>query len=263
MIVRKEQNGWLLINQPTHSWLAGRLAAAWGNAEFAYPTPGAAVILATHLHDIGWLSADASPRLTEDGNPVNFLDTTLAETIPVWRLAVWQVAVLDPFAALLVSKHASKIYERRLERAADPPESRNEIKFLLAEQESFRAELRSRLVNHVVYSPASQAAPLNYAYRWLRVCDLMSLFLCASDFPKSGEISEVPGRFPDEFVSIHYDRPAPFTLTLEPSPFSEPELQFTIQTRWLPFSSFDSQASFKSVLEQAPWHPQTARISSA
>jgi len=262
MIVRKEQDGWLLINQPTHAWLAGRLAAAWGNADFAYPTPRAAVILATHLHDIGWLSTDESPRLGKDGTPVNFLDATLAETIPIWRLAVRQVAVLDPFAALLVSKHASKIYDRRLERGADPSESRNEIMSLLAEQESFRDELRSRLVGHVVYNPASHTAPLNYAYRWLRVCDLVSLYLCASDFPKSGEISEVPGRFPDEFVSIQYDRPAPFTLTLKPSPFSEPELQFTIQTRLLPYSSFNSQSSFKEMLEQAPWRPQTARISS-
>lgn len=261
MIVRREQAGWLFITQPAHAWLAGRLAAAWGNGDFAYPSPRSAVIMATHLHDIGWLRPDESPRLDADGHPVNFLDSTLLETIPIWRLAVRQVSELDPYAALLVSKHASTIYRRRLERGADPPELHGETRALLAEQESFQDDLRSRLAGHPIYGPASQVTPLNFAYRWLRVCDLMSLFLCASNFPLSGEITEVPGRFPDEFVIIQYDRPQPFTLTLKPCPFAETNLQFTIQTRWLPDASFHDQASFKTALEQAPWRPQTISIS--
>jgi hypothetical protein len=55
MITRPEGNGLLLISQPAHAWLAGKLAAAWGNGDFVRPWPFEAVILATRLHDIGWL----------------------------------------------------------------------------------------------------------------------------------------------------------------------------------------------------------------
>jgi hypothetical protein len=55
MICRPHAAGWLFISQPAHAWMAGELATAWGNAQFALPTPREAVILATRLHDIGWL----------------------------------------------------------------------------------------------------------------------------------------------------------------------------------------------------------------
>ena len=204
MIVRGEDGGWQLISQPAHAWLAGSLAAAWGNDVFAKPSPFEAVILATRLHDIGWLAWDASPRLGKDGRPVNFFDTTLAETIPIWRRAVRQVALIDPYAALLVSKHASTIYRRRLERAADPPELRSEVKTQLAEQAAVQESFCLRLVDHPDYGPAVGQDHLKATYRWLRACDLLSLVLCAEGMPAVGVIDAVLDTHPIEFVQITY-----------------------------------------------------------
>lgn len=95
------------------------------------------VIVATRLHDIGWAEWDAAPRLGVDGQPVNFLATTLAETIPVWRRGMRLVGVIDPVAALLVSQHATRIYERRWERGMDGAE---ELAGLLDEQTAVRQQ---------------------------------------------------------------------------------------------------------------------------
>jgi hypothetical protein len=255
MIVRREERGHLLISQPAHAWLAGDLAAAWGNERFAKPSPREAVIMATRLHDIGWLAWDAAPRLGEDGRPVNFLDTTLADTIPIWRRAVRQLSLLDPYTALLVSKHASTIYRRRLERGADPAEQRAAVEAQLAEQAAIQESFCRQLADHPVYGPAVEPDHLNAAYRWLRACDLLSLALCTDDIAPSGVINAVRGTHPAELIQIRYERPQPFELRLDPTPFAAP-LELELQTRYLSESTYPSQAAYLTAVEQAPWITQ-------
>jgi hypothetical protein len=261
MIVQREGNNWLLITQPAHAWLAGKLAAAWGNETFGSPSPFEAVILATRLHDIGWLDWDASPRLGEDGRPVNFVETNLAETIPIWRRAVNRISLMDPYAALLVSKHASTIYHRRHEGGADPPEERSELEAILAEQEAIQRQFCDRLSDHPVYGPAVEADQLKIAYRWLRVCDIFSLILCSDALPLSGVIESVPGQAIGDLTSISYERPAPFQLVLDPWPYRKPTITLSVQTRRLAENSFQDEASYRTSLSKTPWIPQTVTLS--
>jgi hypothetical protein len=260
MIVRHEENGLMLITQPAHAWLAGKLAAAWGNEIFAKPSPFEAVILATRLHDIGWLDWDAAPRLGQDGEPLNFLDTNLIETIPIWRQAVRRMTLFDPYAALLVSQHASTIYGRRREREVDPPEQRVELEASLAEHEAIQETFRAQLSDHPVYGPAVEPARLKAAYRWLRACDLLSLALCTENLPAEGVIEAVRGSDPVEFIQIRYRRPKPFELRLDPSPFADTPLQLTIQARFLRETTYPDQAAYAAALEQAPWAHQAVNI---
>ncbi len=88
MICRETPDGWTFIKQPAHAWMAGQLAGAWKNGNFYMPKPKESVILATTLHDIGWAEWDAEPRLHPDGRPVNFLETTFEETVPIWDRAI-------------------------------------------------------------------------------------------------------------------------------------------------------------------------------
>ncbi|UCG26086.1 MAG: DUF3891 family protein [Chloroflexota bacterium] len=260
MIVRREGRGYLLISQPAHAWLAGELAAAWGNERFARPSPPEAVVMATRLHDIGWLAWDGAPRLGEDGRPVNFLDTTLSETIPLWKRAVEQVSLLDPYAALLVSKHASTIYRRRLQRGADPPEQRAAVAAQLADHAAIQAAMSRQLASHRVYGPAVEPNRLNATYRWLRACDLLSLALCTDDIPAAGMIDAVVGIEPVKQVQVRYERPQPFELRLDPTPFAGP-LELEIQTRRLTESTYPSQAAYLAAVEQAPWTPRRIIVS--
>ena len=261
MIASRDGNGWRLITQPAHAWLAGELAYAWGNQTFKVPSPFEAVTLATRLHDIGWLKLDAAPRLGEDGQPVNFIETTLDETAPIWQRAVRHVSLIDPYAAILVSMHASTIYRRRLERGADPPEKRSEVKALAAEQRAVQERLGSFLADHPIYGPVVAPKKLTTAYRWLRACDLLSLVLCSDVMASSGVIEAFQGDESEEIVQIHYERPRLFEVHLDPSPFTELNLEITIQTRTLTSDTFDSQENYQAELAKAQWVPQGVTIS--
>lgn len=255
MICRPHAGGWLFISQPAHAWMAGELAAAWGNARFATPSPKEGVVLATRLHDIGWLSWDAQPRLENDGLPVNFLATTLDETLPIWRLAVKWVQMMNPFAALLVSMHASTIYDLRLERGSDQPEKRAEVQNALQEHKRLQAKLRQDLAQSSLYSKAIEPERLNFTYRWLRVCDLMSLAVLAGVFAPDGQIEQVPARAESELTTIDYRRHDPFTLEITPWPFARSDIQLSVLARAVDQKRFEDQEAYHVALAQAAWQP--------
>ena len=253
MIYQPYETGWLAITQPAHAWMAGALAAAWGNGRFARPEPYDAVVLASRLHDIGWLPWDAAPRLGEDGQPVNFLHTTLAETIPTWKQGVGQVAQLNPYSGLLVSLHATTIFQRRLERGIDTPEQQGEILAQMAGLEAWREDLVEKLAGHPVYGTAVSPTHLRTAYRWLRVCDLLSLVALSDVFPPEGEITEVPGPHRVEIRTIRYVRRNNFQLHLDPYPFTAPILPVAIQARRLSDRVFADEQQFAAALAQGVW----------
>ena len=252
MICRPHDDGWLLIAQPAHAWMAGDLAAAWGNADFVSPTPFEAVVMATRLHDIGWLAWDANPRLGEDGQPVNFLNTNLQETVPVWQRAVQGVRLINPFAALLISMHATTIYGRRLERGADPPNERAQVQEALREHERLQAHLQADLSKHPVYREMLTPQRLALTYRWLRTCDLLSLAVLSGTMPQEGEIKSVPELADLQFTTLRYRQHDPFTLEVRPWPFGRPELRLPVEARLLNQRKFDSQIDYHIALEDAP-----------
>ena len=260
MICFPHEQGWLFISQPAHAWMAGELAAVWGNDTFAHPKPREAVILATRLHDIGWLDWDANPRLDVEGRPVNFLATNLDETIPVWRSGVQQIRMMNPFAAILVSMHAATIYNRRLERGADPPERIQEIRQALAEHELIQTSLCKELALLPLYGPACAQEQLGISYRWLRVCDLLSLAVLAKALPEEGQIAKVPVGSGDNFAEISYRYHSPFILEISPWPFASSKLQLPVEARYVKQESFDSLRAYHATLENAPWQTLTATI---
>jgi hypothetical protein len=259
MICRPEGNGWLLIAQGAHAWMAGELAACWGNEAFAVPEPYDAVVLATRLHDIGWAAGDAAPPLDDAGQPVDFLNISLAETIPIWRQAVKQIALLNPYSALLVSMHATTIYRRRLQRGADPPADSALIQSQLEEQAAIQAMLAAKLADHPRYGPATAAARLSRTYRWLRVCDLLSLAVLATMLPPAGMIAEVPGKG-DGLTTLQYRIEEPYTLLLDPSPFAQPRFQLHVDARYLDQRAFPDQVSYQAALAAAAWRPLTVTV---
>lgn len=255
MICRPHAGGWLFISQPAHAWMAGELAAAWGNARFATPSPREGVVLATRLHDIGWFSWDAQPRLENDGLPVNFLATTLDETLPIWRLAVKWVQMMNPYAALLVSMHASTIYGLRLQRGSDPSENRAEVENALQEHKRLQAKLRQDLAQNSLYGKAIEPERLNFIYRWLRVCDLISLAILAGVFAPEGQIEQVPARAESELTTIDYRRQDPFTLEITPWPFARSDIQLSVLARAVDQKRFQDQDAYHAALAQAAWQP--------
>ncbi len=63
MLHRKHFGERICITQPTHAWVAGQLARAWGNDRFGSFAPWEEVCLGAEQHDIGWHRWEGSPTL--------------------------------------------------------------------------------------------------------------------------------------------------------------------------------------------------------
>ncbi len=116
MIVREMANGQLLcIHQTTHALMAEQFCRHWGNQEFAPPVPYVATMLAIAQHDNGWYEWELHPQLRSDGYPMDFLhDADPLAKVGMWRRGVDRVFEQHPYAALLVGRHATLLYESDL-----------------------------------------------------------------------------------------------------------------------------------------------------
>lgn len=131
---------------------------------------------------------------------------------------------------------------------------------MLVEQEARQEALRQSLTGHPDYGSAVEPGRLRVAYRWLRVCDLLSLALCADMLPPSGIFNHVPGPGGSDFTSLEYEVREAFTLALNPWPFAGATLDLLIQVRRIDEPSFSSRPAFLETLERARFTPEKASI---
>jgi hypothetical protein len=157
---------------------------------------------------------------------------------------------------LLASMHTSTIYGRRHERGADLPEERSELEALAAEQVLAQEKFRHALADHSLYGPEVELDKLSIANRWLRVCDLLSLVVFVDVMAPLGAIEAYLGVNSREIVQIHYERPRPFEVRLDPSPFVERKIDLVVQTRSLRQDTFKSQAAYLAELEKGLGRPK-------
>jgi hypothetical protein len=110
VIVRDQGESVLLITQPDHAQLAGRIM------ERCVPLAGRprrdAILHAIAEHDNGWADEDASPALDPGtGRVVDFVNAPIAMRHRVWPRGVARLGG-DPWAATLVAQHAITVYDR-------------------------------------------------------------------------------------------------------------------------------------------------------
>src|SRR5437763_12293362 len=85
VLIRADEEGVLLIGQPSHAWISGQLARAWGNLRFGAVEPYEEVCLGAEQHDIGMAISDLAPTLNaETGLPHSFLEMTLGTHLQLW-----------------------------------------------------------------------------------------------------------------------------------------------------------------------------------
>ena len=85
MLHRKEPAGLIVITQPTHAWISGCLARAWGNEHFGSFAPIQEVCMGAEQHDIGWLYWEQAPTLNpHTGYPHKFTELSTQEHINIW-----------------------------------------------------------------------------------------------------------------------------------------------------------------------------------
>lgn len=174
MLVRDDG---LCIGQASHAWLSGQLARAWA----APLNRREEVLLACAQHDIGMSEWDRTPTLDgESGFPTPFTRMPTPLRIALWEAAPLKVVTQSAYAALLVSLHGTRLYER----FPPPPGHEALVASYMEGQHALQAALSA--------ATGADAEDVAAARALIELWDAMSLALCL-------EWDQVPGLDPWPF----------------------------------------------------------------
>jgi hypothetical protein len=233
MMLAAHPQGHIVVTQPTHAWLAGQFARAWGNERFGQFEPWEEVCLAAEQHDVGMTAWDRSPTLdAETGLPTTFMRMELDTHLRLWTEGPESVLVQSRYAALLTSMHGSALYEHR---GAEP-----RVAAFLAERRAFE----QRLITDLDAPTGEVARNQRLLWTW----DGLSLGLILGWAPWTAE--RVPAAR-QESVDVRLERNAE-EHTLDPWPFEEEQLTFHIEGRVL-HGTFVSVEDLRRAFARAPW----------
>jgi hypothetical protein len=107
VLVRDDGDSWLAITQPAHAHLAGQIARHWT------ASLGADALLAIEQHDVAWWEWDREPPLHE-GRAAAFFEAPIERRLAIWQNVARHLEAQSPYAAVLISLHATNIHTRYL-----------------------------------------------------------------------------------------------------------------------------------------------------
>lgn len=247
MLLRRDERGVLAIGQPSHAWLAGQLARGWGNDEFGVIEPHQDVCLAADQHDLGWLAVDLEPIFDPDsGLPRPFMNMPLDVHLELWTRGPREMATQSSYAALLVSMHGWRLYERR-DLSTASAEDAEAIRAFLSEQRAYQEELITRL------GPDSAQLERNSLLLW--TFDYLSLALCLNWDPATAKDAptregQVDLQLRSTGAGANGSSPAGL-FTVEPWPFSAETFSVRCEGRRLA-ERFRDEAEMRRGFSEAP-----------
>lgn len=249
MLLRRDERGWLAIGQPSHAWLSGQLARAWGNDRFGAVHPREEVCLAAEQHDVGWGTRDLEPLLqAAENRPRSFMEMPLDLHLDMFTRGPRRIVSQSRYAALLVSMHGWRLYARRdLDRAS--PQDAAAIKDFLAGQEVFQAELLAALRADPATADASgdELVERNSLLIW--TWDYLSLALCLDWNPATAKAA--PAAHGRVDLELRRDT-GEGRWQLDPWPFVSPTVTVRCEGRRLD-GSFDTEEGLREAFSAAPW----------
>ena len=170
--------------QVDHSLVSGALAELWRELE-----PRESVTTAAALHDCGWRSWEASPRLdAETGRPQNFLQVDIDLHLELYEAGIAEVTARDRYAGMLVGKHLAGIYRRRYGTQAALALARAPDAQAKIDEFVGRIEERFTALQHEL-GVSDEEFWRNYLL--LQVFDRLSLWLCKGDPAGTGSMEIV------------------------------------------------------------------------
>src|SRR5579864_3311954 len=185
MIVQEHGDQLVLIRQTDHAVLSGFFAREWGSELFKRPEPFESVRLAAEEHDNGWREWELQPQVDPKTRlPYSFMSLPTEAHIALYQRGIERVVKRDRYAGLLVSLHASQLYDRA--RATIPGYSAKYVKSTETELvSSFLQGLKLqqlRLKVDLRSDPATreftQDKVLEANSRRLEALDRLSLYFC-------------------------------------------------------------------------------------
>ena len=257
MIIQDQGDQLLLIRQTDHAFLAGFLAKEWGNEEFARPEPFASFCLAAAEHDNGWTEEELQPGIDARTRlPYSFMSIPTREHIELYQRGIERLVKADHYAALLVSMHASMLYDKA--RATMPGYSAKYVKSDEAQPASdFVQRLRLQQLRLKVDLRTQPAARdfvddkiLKANFERLEALDRMSLYFCAT--PRENSLIEgVPTDNMGGEADLELRPEGPDVVTLTPYPFRRELLELSVLARRIPKRVYADNADLQKTLAGA------------
>ncbi|MGZ4182862.1 MAG: DUF3891 family protein [Solirubrobacteraceae bacterium] len=249
MLVRHDSRGVLAIGQPSHAWVSGQLARAWGNERFGAVEPFEEVCLAAEQHDIGMAMWDLEPaRNPESGLPVSFLQMAIRDHIELWTVAPRRLLRQNRYAALLVSLHGTRLYANRDLGALPGPERSLVLEFLEGQRQLQHDLLESLRADPKTATSAADPLVARNS-RLIGTWDTLSLALCLDYAPYT--VTDVPTA--DAPVELRLSETgSPGRLSLDPWPLRTDSLVVRCEGQRLD-ETYADDAAMRAALASASW----------
>jgi len=260
MIVQEQGDQLILVRQTDHAVLSGFLAREWGNELFQKPEPFESMLLAAGEHDNGWREWELQPQIDPKTRlPYSFMSLPTETHIELYQRGIERVIKTDRYAGLLVSMHASGLYDRA--RATIPGYSAKYVKsdetelvsgFLQAlklQQLRLKVDLRAEAASKDLV----QEKLLESNSRRLEALDRLSLYFCMNPTPHDATIDGVPVDDHGSDVDWELRPDGPNAVSLGPYPFRREPLQVSILTRRVPKRLYTGSLDFQTTLARAPY----------
>ncbi len=233
MIVNRMKDGWEVIYQPAHALLSAQFAGEW--QVMTRPIRWWQTLNAVALHDNGWHEWEMAAKVTADGAPRNFTEMTPADAMGQWRRGVARGRHQSRWVGLLISRHATSLYE---DRVGEVEELDRFLDEQLAQQKEWMEELE------VTEEQVEQA------YAMIRWTDWLSLILCWRRLPADEQLILV-GKGSDG-VEYEVKENANGAITLFPWPFEAEQFTVSVETRQLAQDTFANDVELADALANAP-----------
>ncbi len=232
MIVTAAGERLRLITQNDHAHLSAEILSLWLTDGLPEHPRRRELLFAAREHDNGWRETDAAPFCdVASGRPYDFMSLPYEERWRIWRRGPTRFAESEPYAALLITRHAQWLHRDHRDDAD------------WADLFAAWRELEEELAEKTGTEDASAD------YRWIDLTDLLSVALCGGwdpPFKRYGFRGEVDGG----------------VLALDPFPLAG-STTFRVPCREIPVRRYKSDADLAVELARARWRDCEVRLISA
>jgi hypothetical protein len=169
MIIRENQDHFVLITQHDHGQISGVLSRYWKEEYFSGMDRYEDVIFAINEHDRSWIGLDDTPFWNDrEQTPYSFVDFPLIPKLVFYKLGVEEIEQRNPYAALLCSLHYSSFFQDRKEKAS--------LDYL--DDEWLR---QKSLIRQLNLNENDIQGQMKFHFQLLQFCDNLSLYLCLNE----------------------------------------------------------------------------------
>lgn len=248
MIVAPAGGGrWLVITQNDHAHFASELLALWRTDGLPDHPRRRQLLFAAREHDNGWAETDSAPMCDPtSGRPLDFMAVSQGTRQDLWRRGTERYAERDPYAALLIVRHAIHLHRSQLQVP--------EWSEIFARWHELEAELLERV-------DVAETA-LMRDYRWIELTDLLSLAAC-NGWARELEGHGIRAVMRDFDVPPDGDSPdghaASGTLLIDPFPLAG-ATSFQVACRLIPDRRYSGDADLGTELAIARWQHYAVKV---